>query len=80
MIWVVNLNGIKRLAYFKVKGDEVECFRIDSGVRQGCTMCLWLFNVYIDAVMKEVKMGLGSRGESKRLPGFLYTDDLVLCE
>ena len=30
-----------------------------------------LFNVYIDAVMKE--------GGEWRLPGLLYADDLVLC-
>ena len=27
-------------------------------------MSPWLFNVYMDAVMKEVKMGMGIRGES----------------
>ena len=35
----------------KVKGGESECFRIDSGVRQA-----WLFYVYMNAVMKEVKI------------------------
>ena len=53
------LNGIKsvyvnRLAYVKVKGGESECFRINSGVGQGCIMSPWLFNVYMEAVMKEV--------------------------
>ena len=38
------LNGIKNMY---VKGGESECFRIDSGVRQGCIMSPWLFNVYI---------------------------------
>ena len=27
-------------------------------------MSSWLFNVYMDAVMKEVKMGMGRRGEN----------------
>ena len=27
-------------------------------------MSPWLFNVYIDGVMKEVKMGMGRRGAS----------------
>ena len=35
-------------------------FRIESGVRQGCIMSPWLFNVY----MKDVKMGMGRRGVS----------------
>ena len=45
-----------------------------------------LFNVYMDAVMKEVKMGMGRRGvrfledgREWRLLGLLYADDLVLC-
>ena len=59
------LNGIKSmyansLAFVRV-GDESECFRVDSGVRQGRIMSALLFNVYIDTVMKEVKMGMGRR-------------------
>ena len=51
-----------------------------------CIISHWLFNVYIDAVMKELKTGMGRRGvrfqeggREWRLPGFLYADDLVLC-
>ena len=39
-----------------------ECFRITSGLRQACIMSHWLFNVYMDTVMKELKMGMGRRG------------------
>ena len=49
-------------------------------------MSPWLFNIYMDAVMKEVKMGMGKRkvrsqkeGREWRLTGPLYADDLVLC-
>ena len=85
------LNGIKSmyvnsLACIRVKGGESECFRINSGVRQRCIISLWLFNVYMDAVMNEVKMWMGRRGvrvqekgREWRLLGLLYTDDLVLC-
>ena len=85
-----TLNGIKSmyvnsLAFVRIKGGESECFRINSGVRQGCIISPWFFNVYIDAVMK-VKMGMGRRGlrfqeegREWRLPGLLYADDLVLC-
>ena len=38
-----------------------EQFGVDSGVRRGCIMSPWLFNVYMDAVMREVKMGIGGR-------------------
>ena len=49
-------------------------------------MSHWLFNAYMDDVMKEVKMGMERRGVSFledgrewRLSGLLYADDLVLC-
>ena len=49
-------------------------------------MSPWLFNVHMDGVMKEVKIGMGRRGVSLledgrewKLHGFLYADDLVLC-
>ena len=49
-------------------------------------MSPWLFSVYIDGVMKEVKMGMGSRGVSFlvdgrewKLSGILFADDYVLC-
>ena len=50
-------------------------------------MSPWLFNVYMEGVMKEVKMGMGRRGvryledvREWRLPDLLYVDDLVLCD
>ena len=85
------LNGIESiyvnsLAYISLKGSENECFRNNSGVQQGCIMSLWLFIVYKDTMMKEVKMGMErsrvrfqEEGRQWRLPGFLYADDLVLC-
>ena len=84
------LNGIKSMyvnsvACIRIKGES-ECFRINSGMRQGYIMSPWLFNVYVDTVMKEVKIGMGRRevrfqeeGGEWRLPGLLYADDFVLC-
>ena len=53
----VNINS---LSCVRVKGGwKSECFRINGGVRQGCIMSPWFFNVYMDAVIKEVKMAIG---------------------
>ena len=50
------LSGIKcnveSFACVRIKGGESERFRIDSGVKQGCIISSWLFNVYMDAVIK----------------------------
>ena len=53
---------VNSLACVTMTGGESECFRIDSGVKQGCIMSPKLFNVHMDAVMKEVKMGKERRG------------------
>ena len=61
-------------------------FRINSGVRQECIMSRLLFKVHMDAMMKEVKMGMERRRvrfqeeeREWRLARLLYADDLVLC-
>ena len=84
-------NGIKSiyvnsLACARRKGGASECFRMDNVVRQGSIMSPWLFTVYIDTVMKEVKLGIGrmrrrflKEEREWRLPGLLYANDLVLC-
>ena len=36
-----------------VKGSERKYFKTESGVRQGCIMSPWLFNVYTDAMIKK---------------------------
>ena len=62
------MGGIKSmhvdsLSCVRVKRVESERFGIDSRVRQSCIMPPWLFNIYMNAVMEKVKMGMGRRGE-----------------
>ena len=49
----IKIMNVNSLACLRVKGGEGEWFRIDSGVIQGCIMPPWLFNEYMEAVMKE---------------------------
>ena len=84
------LNGIKSMyddgeACVGINGVESDCFNINSGVRQGCAMSSWLFNLYMDEVMKELEdrvAGDGVRmmenGREWRVSYILYRDDLVL--
>ena len=48
----INCMHVDSSDYVRVKGSEREQLRIESWVRQGCIMSPWLFNVYIDRVMK----------------------------
>ena len=80
------LNGIKSiyvnsLACVRVKGGENEFFRINSGVKQRGIMSPQFFNVYMDGMMMEKKgFKFQEVGREWRLSGFLYADDLVLCD
>ncbi len=43
----------------KFSGETSEHFEIKVGLRQGCVMSPWLFNIYImDDVMREMKAEL----------------------
>ena len=63
--------------------NSLGCFRIDSGLSQGCSTSPGLFNVHMDAVMMEVKVEIGKirvtfldEGREWLLPGLLHADDL----
>ena len=79
------LRSIKALyeggrARVKVEGMESQGFRVRKGVRQGCTLSPWLFNVFIDKVVKEarrecvreVTLSTGSIGI------LMFADDMVM--
>ena len=45
-----------------LKLGENECFRIDSGVRHRYMISPWLFNVYMNAARRDMKMGMRRMG------------------
>src|SRR5678815_3054874 len=85
------LNGIKSMyedseACVRINGVNGDWFRINSGVRQGCVMSPWLFNLCMDGFMKESEMGVAGNcvrmmenGGEWRVPYLLYLDDLFFC-
>ena len=72
----------------RVENDVSEWFLVNVGLRQGCVISPWLFNVYLDSVVREVNVrvlgkGLellsvnGGRFEINQL---LFADDTALVE
>ena len=84
------LRGIKAFyqganACVKIEGELSENFCIKTGVRQGCVMSPWLFNVYMDGVIREMKAKSGGVGAKMLEDGnewwmitSLFADDTVL--
>ena len=57
---VVQSFYVDSRACVRVGNDVSEWFPVNVGLRQGCVMLPWLFNVYMDGVVREVNVrGLG---------------------
>ena len=52
----------KSEACVRVFREESEWFEVGLGLRQGCVMSPWLFNLFMDALMKEVGEKAGDVG------------------
>ena len=73
-------------ACVRVGSDLSERFEVNVGLRQGCVMSPWLFNVFMDGVVREVNMrtlgrGLGMKernGSEWEVSQLLFADDTAM--
>ena len=85
------LRGVKNLyvgskACVRVGNEVSELFPVRVGLRQGCVMSPWLFNLYIDGVVREVNARVLGRGlklvngndNEWELNQLLFVDDTVV--
>ena len=49
-------------ACVRVGNDVSEWFPVNVGLREGCVMSPWLFNVYMDGVVREVNVRVLGKG------------------
>ena len=77
----------KSEACVRVCREEGEWFEVGVGLRQGCVMSPWLFNLFMDAVMKEVREKAGDVGVTLwderrniewKVDWLMFADDTVL--
>ena len=69
-------------AAVKVGEEITEWFEVQRGVRQGCPMSPWLFNIYLDMVTREA-LPLFKRGAGLtncQIQVTLFADDTVLLQ
>ena len=73
-------------ACVRVGNDVSEWFPVNVGLKQGCVMSPWLFNVYMDLVVREVNVRvlgkglelLGANGGRFEINQLLFADDTAL--
>ncbi len=71
----------KASASVHVNGEFSESFSVEVGVKQGCVMSPWLFNIYMEGCIREMKVEvrdsgarLNVRGVEQPLVAGLYVD------
>ena len=64
LLQAVKSFYVESKACVRICRQESEWFNVRVGLRQGCVMSPWLFNVFLDGVMKEVKERVGDVGAS----------------
>ena len=64
----------------RVDGEVTDWFEVRQGVRQGCPMSPWLFNIYLDSVVKEARGSFqgGVTLNACKVQVLLFADDTVL--
>ncbi len=78
------LKGIKAFyrdtnACVRVEGEFFERFQVEVGARQGCVMSPWLFHIFMDGCMREMKRKVENMsGEDWSVVTCLFADDTVL--
>ena len=46
------MRGVRRV---RVSGQNSDWFEVEQGVRQGCVMSPWLFNLHMDNIVREAR-------------------------
>ena len=64
----------------RVLGGKSDWFKVEQGVRQGCVMSPWLFNLYMNHTVREAKERFsgGVKVEERNVQFLLFADDLML--
>ena len=87
LLQVVKSFYVESEACVRVCRQESDWFGVKVGRHQGCVMSPWLFNVFIDGVMREVQQEVretgvslwdASRNCALKVGWLLYADDTVL--
>ncbi len=56
-------------AFVQVNGELSESFSVEVGVRQGCVMSPWLFSIYMDGCIREMKVRVQDLGARLNVRG-----------
>ena len=64
----------------RADGEESEWFEVEQGVGQGCPLSPWLFNIFLDLVVRGAQTHFqgGVKLDTCQIQVLLFADDTVL--
>ena len=68
-------------ATVRTEHGTTDCFQIGKGVRQGCILSTWLFNLYAEYIMRNAGLEEAQAGikiARRNLNNLRYADDTTL--
>ena len=79
-VWNYRGSLVNCEACVKVLGGTSDWFKVEQGMRQGCVMSPWLFNVYMEHIVREAKERFsgGVKLEDRNVQFHLFADYLML--
>ena len=79
MLRAIQAQYDRGMTCVKVGQSKSEMFHVHKGVRQGCTLSPWLFNVFIDKVAREANQDFtsGVKLSTGELEVLLFANDMV---
>ena len=77
-----NLNAGQE-ATVKTRHETMDWFQIGKGVRQGCILLHWLFNLYAEHILQNAKMDeaqIGIKIAGRNINNLRHADDTTLMK
>ena len=81
MVQVIRSLYAKQEAKVRTEYGDTESFSIGKGVRQGCVLSPYLFNLYSEYIMRQAnldQLDIGVRMGGRKINNLRYADDTTL--
>ena len=81
MVQVIRSLKANQEANVRTEYGDTESFSIGRGVRQGCVLSPYLFNLYSEYIMRQAnldKIDIGGRMGGRKINNLRYADDTTL--
>ena len=81
LFWLLSNLYASQEATVRTGHGTTDWFQIGKGVRQGCILSLWLFNLYMEYIMRNARLDEAEAGIKiawRNISNLRYADDTII--